>query len=339
MSYSEYSSLFTVIVNDNRYSENSRIAIPCTIRDNYSLIIINNTNSTYSDSVNQLNLNENSKDFVIPLLFYTFYKLIKKYKFLNLDRILSDFDEISANNGRLYYTRYREKFIFLSCLFVSNSVEDAYKNYYQTEKRCVIRDYWQWLGYEGVHEDSLDDKVLDITLDCRIISSYICPELGIIIPEDYLFNKNRYLLRDYGFDPKDGVWKPLNYKNLESQKENIKDVYNQKTCEIYELEETIYQFFKLQYETDIKYKAIIPIELTKLILRTYKDIKEYYEFLNNENKALSVENIIEEDEELEGLMEQVIKDKEQNKVLETIIALYFPSKEKLKPIDKLNISK
>jgi len=314
--------------------EHVRLAIYGTTSDTLDVIIINSKKETYARTLTDLSVESYSN---LNLFYRTFFKLLQDNpKFINLDleEIMEDFEDHLRVNGSLYDTKIRERFIFLSCLFVSNSIEDAYQNYFQTEKRCVIRDYWQYLIYEAIHRDSLDDTVCDMSLDYKSLTCYVCTELGIIIPTNSLWDKDLYLFEDYGFDPKDGVWKRLKYIKLPCQQKGIRENYNLKTCEIYEFdkEHPIYKYFKLQKNHFDRTKAIIPIELGKLIIKLYKDIKEYYEFLNNENKALSVENIIEEDEELEELLKQAINNKEQKYLIELITETYFPEKKEQKDI-------
>jgi hypothetical protein len=134
--------------------------------------------------------------------------------------------------------KYREFIIFYSLLLCSETLDQAYNSYFQVEKRCAIRDYWQWLSYEQPSEYKASETV-------KLLNFIVTEDKPIIIPEIY-FDPETFSLQDFGFDPKDGIWKSLPYNRLESQRGDVLFNYNPLTCCFFKIQnkEDIYKKFK-----------------------------------------------------------------------------------------------
>jgi hypothetical protein len=141
------------------------------------------------------------------------------------------------------FVRDREFLIFYSILLYSDSLKEAYEDYYQTKKRCVIRDYWQWISFEQPEYNENNNITDKKTVHSIIVFKKDNDNNTIIIPR--IFFDKSFPLTDHGFDPTDGVWKPLLNNRLPSQRGDLLSNYNLSTCAMMKVGKTsvIYRYF------------------------------------------------------------------------------------------------
>jgi hypothetical protein len=183
----------------------------------------------------------------------------------------------------------REYLIFISLLLTLQDFELAKTAYFQTKKRCVVRDFWQCI----VHEESdafggaLDAEEQE-PVEIKSLISLDC--IDCIFP--YFFrNLEDHPLVDYGFDPTDGIWKPLNYHKLECQEGDIIQNYNFDTAMLVKIspELDLWKYLIKTHELLIInnlcklardssaciYLAALPLELSFVLLVTIRHIYNF----------------------------------------------------------------
>jgi hypothetical protein len=236
----------------------------------------------------------------------------------------------------------REILIFLSLILNTQNIKDASDAYFQINKRCCIRDYWQFIVEEDFDTAEETLNIIDMTdIRCLIYSGFIFPYFSRCTME--------HPLKDYGFDPNDGIWKSLPYHDLECQKGNLLDNYNLKTGLILKIEpkEGLYKYLNgennwliQQFEASILatddsqslFLVAIPPALSSLLLRTYKHI---YNFAIGPKHFTPENYIVGLSPEAQDLIIRLLdhEDKDQKDSFNVFLKSYNPSLEDFKPIN------
>jgi hypothetical protein len=283
------------------------------------------------------------------LILKYFYVLINKFQnqaifdfFQTYESKNSLFCQVALNKP--YMIQIRELIVFFSILLTSDHLEKAYDSYFQIDKRCAIRDYWQWLNYEAPANN--DDYFKMIS--CNIVNKYL-----VIIPK-VVFSFEEFELSDYGFDPNDGIWKSLPYNKLLSQKGNIPLNYNKETCNIIKATDTendvIYKDIKNTYvdfskclktelnffyhdEENAVYFAMLPPQLTRYI----KDFFSNLSYFLDDDPEIKSKSFINDIPLLNDAVLEILKNEKTTLVLKELVSAYVIDKTtKLHPYKTLS---
>lgn len=192
---------------------------------------------------------------------------------------LSHFDKFNP------IVRDREILIFLSLILNRKDFSIAVLDYFQVEKRCAIRDYWQWVVFEDYN---VNTKGEGIYFEPTALLSFFT--LGNLFPYFYR-DPSCHPLEDYGFHPKDGIWKRLDYHHTPCQEGDLALNYNYRTCAITKIDPTycIYKYLNKEGELSRQFKegtlltdsskalflAAIPPVLSTILIRCYMHIFEF----------------------------------------------------------------
>jgi hypothetical protein len=242
----------------------------------------------------------------------------------------------------------REILIFLSLILNTQNIKDAVFDYFQIVKRCAIRDYWQWVVFED-YDHNLEKK--DYNFDPIAVFSILMPGPGLLVP---FFNRNtRYHpLQDYGYDPKDGVWKRLDYQQILCQKGNLIVNYNIRTCNIIKVNPTqcVYKYLNKDFQLIERFRngslftdtsqslflAAMPPVISTIIINSYKYI---YEFIIGPKHFTSKNFIVGLSPEAQDLIIRLLdhEDKDQKDSFLMFLKSYNPSKTDFERIDTSHI--
>ena len=197
----------------------------------------------------------------------------------------------------------REQLIFISLILSLRDFDLAKNAYFQITKRCPIRDFWQWVVHEESDPDSgCFDADEQEPVEIRSVISLDC--IDCIFPYFYR-NLEDHPLCDYGFDPTDGVWKPLPYHKLECQEGDITQNYNLNTTSFVKVGPALDLWKHLVKEqhcfmmTDNRklardssgciYLAALPLDLCAILLVT---IRHIYNFVYGSRDVLTGYNYV-----------------------------------------------
>jgi hypothetical protein len=200
---------------------------------------------------------------------------------------------------------YRFALTYLSYLYIFNGDENkAREALEQTEKRCVIKDFWRWIIKEAYPFTiyDLSEWEWPRAETCLEILFFITKNKSIIIPHwAFLCKKEYHYLNNYEYTLKG--WEKTEAQKLYSQgevedpKEYLQDIegtYNMETCEIEELDfnnsdiSTVLSYVGDVYEKGDVSKgslvsnnekntvmlAALPSKLTSFLIKIILDIKK-----------------------------------------------------------------